>query len=193
MLQGGGIEDGGPHCDMLSEGRFVASPADVDTHGEVGLWDAEVLSGYGIEFEKLCEGYDDMFSGDSSDIGGTPLVAMEVETGDGPPVCQGPYGLPLKHVDWVQRELGALEGAGVVTGSVSPWASPIVIVPGGTALGDPPKGGLCVDYRVVNGLLPRVNRAHSRVGGVLALVPLLKIDGICAGLGGSGVCSGFDA
>ena len=54
---------------------------------------------------------------------------MEIKTGDSPPVCQRPYNLPLKHVDWVQKELNILEKAGVITRSVSPWASPIVIVP----------------------------------------------------------------
>ena len=138
-------------------------------HRKVKLQDAEVLDKYKIDFKKLCEEYSDIFSKDSSDIGKTPLIAMEIETGDGPPVCQGPYGLPLKHIDWVQGELDTLEGAGVITRSVSPWASPIVIVPKRTALGDPPKKRLCVDYRVINGLLPRVNKAHSKAKGVLTL------------------------
>ena len=62
---------------------------------------------------------------------------MEIETGDSPPVCQRPYNLPLKHIDWVQKELNTLEKAGVITRSVSPWASAIVIVPKRTAPGDP--------------------------------------------------------
>ena len=40
------------------------------THIEkVKLQDAEVLDKYRIDFEKLCEEYDDIFSKDSSDIG----------------------------------------------------------------------------------------------------------------------------
>ena len=68
-----------------------------------------VLNKYKIEFEKLCEEYNDIFSKDSSDIGKTPLITMEIETGDSPPVCQRPYNLPLKHIDWVQKELNTLE------------------------------------------------------------------------------------
>ena len=64
---------------------------------------------------------------------------MEIETGDSLLVCQRPYNLPLKHIDWVQKELDTLEKAGVITRSISPWASPIVIVPKRTALGEPPK------------------------------------------------------
>ena len=44
--------------------------------------------------------------------------------------------------------------AGVIVKSVSPWASPIVVVPKRTAPGEPPKQRLCVDYRALNSLLP---------------------------------------
>ena len=181
MLQSEGMENEKPHCDISSEKKFITSPADVDTHRKVKLQDAEVLDKYKEEFEKLCEEYNDIFSKDSSDIGKTPLITMEIETGDSPPVCQRPYNLPLKHIDWVQKELDTLEKAGVITRSVSLWASPIVIVPKRTAPGDPPKKRLCVDYRVINSLLPKVNKAHSKVKGVLTLVPLPKIDEIMPG------------
>ena len=54
---------------------------------------------------------------------------MEIDTGDSLPITQKPYTLPLKHATWVQKELEILEKAGVIVRSVSPWASPIVIVP----------------------------------------------------------------
>ena len=103
------------------EKAFITSPTDVDTHRKVKLQDAEVLDHYKKEFGELCEEYRDIFSKDSSDIGKTPLITMEIETGDSPPVCQRPYNLPLKHVEWVQKELDTREKAGVITHSVSPW------------------------------------------------------------------------
>ena len=39
---------------------------------------------------------------------------MDIDTGDSPPVCQKPYSLPLKHVEWLQKELEILERAGVI-------------------------------------------------------------------------------
>ena len=149
MLQSEGMENEKPHCDILTEKKFITSPADVDTHRKVKLQDSEVLDEYKEEFEKLCEEYNDIFSKDSSDIGKTPLITMEIETGDSPPVCQRPYNLPLKHIDLVQKELNTLEKAGVITRSVSPWASPIVIVPMRMALGEPPKKRLCVESSIV--------------------------------------------
>ena len=191
MLQSENMEPTKLNCE-ISEKGFITSPADVDTHRKVKLQDAEVLDKYKKEFEELCEEYKDIFSKDSSDIGKTPLI-MEIKTGDSPLVCQRPYNLLLKHIDWVQKELDTLEKAGVITRSVSPWASPIVIVPKRTVLGEPPKKRLCVDYRVINRLLPKVNKAHSKAKGVLTLVPLPKIDEIYARLKGSKVYSGFDA
>ena len=118
MLQSENMELTKPNCEILSEKMFITSPADVDTHRKVQLQDAEVLDEY-KEFEKLCEEYEDIFSKDSSDIGKTPLITMEIKTGDSPLVCQRPYNLPLKHIDWVQKELDTLEKAGVITRSVS--------------------------------------------------------------------------
>ena len=85
-----------------------------------------------------------------------------------------------------------MEQAGVIVKSISPWASPIVVVPKRSAPGEPLKRRLCVDYRALNTLLPPVKKAHSNTKGVLSLVPLPKIDEIYARLRGSKVYSAKD-
>ena len=105
MLQSENMEPTKLNCDIFSEKAFITSPADVDTHRKVKLQDAEVLDKYKKEFEELCEEYKDISSKDSSDIGKTPLITMEIETGDSPPVCQRPYNLPLKHIDWGAKRI----------------------------------------------------------------------------------------
>ena len=117
---------------------------------------------------------------------------MDIDTGDSPPVCQKPYSLPLKHVEWVQKELEILERAGVIQRSMSPWASPIVIVPKKSEPGEPPRRRMCVDYRMLNSLLPPVSKAHSKAKGIVTLVPLPKIDEIYAQLQGSKIFSALD-
>ena len=117
---------------------------------------------------------------------------MDIDTGDSPPVCHRPYNLPLKHREWVQKEFETLERAGMIVRSISPWASPIVVVPKKTEPGEPPRRRLCVDYRVINSLLPEVQKAHSKAKGVLTLVPLPQIDHIYARLRGSHIFSTFD-
>ena len=87
----------------------------------------------------MCTEFKDIFSTDSSDIRKSPLLEVEIDTGDSLPITQKPYTLPLKHTTWVQRELEILEKASVIVRSVSPCASPIVVVPKRTAPGEPPK------------------------------------------------------
>ena len=120
------------------------------------------------------------------------MITVDIDTGDSPPICQKPYNLPLKHREWVQKELETLEKAGVIVRSISPWASPIVVVPKKTEAGEPPRRRLCVDYRVINSLLPKIQKAHSKAKGVLTLVPLPQIDHIYARLKGSKIFSSFD-
>ena len=77
---------------------------------------------------------------------------MDVDTGNSPLVSSRPHILPLKHYEWVQKEIESLKHAGVITKNMSPWASPIVIVPKKSAPGEPPKRRLCIDFRKVNEL-----------------------------------------
>ena len=84
---------------------------------------------------------------------------MDIPTGDSPPITQRPYTLALKHVQWVQEEMEILEKAGIIAKSVSPWASPIVIVPKKTAPGKPSRRRMCVDYHMLNQLLPKVDKS----------------------------------
>ena len=67
-----------------------------------------------------------------------------------------------------------------------------MIVPKKTALGELPRRHMCVDYHMLNQLLPKVDKVHSKAKGVLTLVPLPKIDEIYAKLEGSTIYSTFD-
>ena len=174
------------------EKAFVTSPGDVLTHRKVQLQDWKITEQEKGNFDKLCLEFQDVFSRSSEDIGNTPLITMDIDTGDNPPICQKPYNLALKHVEWVQKELEILEKAGIIVRSMSPWASPIVIVPKKSEPGEPPRRRMCVDYRMLNSLLPPVKKAHSEAKGVLTLVPLPKIDEIYGKLRGSRVYSALD-
>ena len=121
------------------EKKFIMSPVDIEVHRKVELQNADITEAQQNAFKELCNEFKDIFSIDSSDIGKTPLLEMEIDTGDSPPITQKPYTLPLKHATWVQKELEILEKATVIVRSVSPLASPIVIVPKRTAWGEPPK------------------------------------------------------
>ena len=120
------------------EKKFITSPADIEVHRKVELQDADISDEQWQAFKDLFTEFNDIFSTDSGDIGKTPLLEVEIDTGDSLPITQKPYTLPLNHTEWVQRELEILEKAGVIVRSVSPWASPIVVVPKRTAPGEAP-------------------------------------------------------
>ena len=109
---------------------------------------------------------------------------MDIDTGDSPPVSSRPYTLALKHHQLVQEEIETLERAGVITKSMSPWASPIVVVPKKSQPGEPPKKRLCIDFRKINNLQQTVI-TEGKSKGCLSLVPLPKIDGMYAKLKGA--------
>ena len=116
---------------------------------------------------------------------------MEIDTGNHPPIASKLYTLPIKHYEWAQREIETLEKAGIIERSMSPWASPVVIVPKKSALGKPPRRRMCIDYRRINKLQPEVTNADS-VKGCISLIPLPKIDELYAKLKGYKVFSSLD-
>ena len=170
---------------------FLCSPADVPGPHKVQLQDKDITTDIRQKFKELCDEYGEAFSKNNEDIGKTKLVKMDIDTGDSPPVSSRPYTLPLKHYEWVQREIESLERAGVITKSMSKWASPIAIVPKKSAPGEPLKRRLCVDFRKVNELQQEVITA-GKTKGQISIHPLPKIDEMYAKLKGAKVFSTID-
>ena len=161
---------------------LVYSPAQITEHWKVELKDHNASKETKQQFEELKAKYPEVFSINNEDIGQTQVVTMDIDTGDSSPVCQKLYTLPLKHYAWVQQEIETLEWAGVIKKSISPWASPIVVVPKKSAPGEPPRHRMCIDIRKLNELQPEVHCADSETGGNISLVPLPKIDEMYGGL-----------
>ena len=71
-----------------NEKKFITSPADIDVHRRVYLQDADVTEEQQEDFKVLCDEYRDIFLVDSGDIRKTPLLEMEIDTGDSSPITQ---------------------------------------------------------------------------------------------------------
>ena len=170
---------------------FITSPVDVPGPRKVDLQDADITSGMRSAFDALCEKYPKVFSKGNEDIGRTQLVTMDIDTGDSPPVSSRLYTLVLKHHRWVQEEIETLKRAGVITKSMSPWASPIVVVPKKSQPGEPPKKRLCIDFRKINDLQQKVI-TEGKSKGCLSFIPLPKIDEMYAKLKGAKFFSTID-
>ena len=67
---------------------FITSAADVEGPRRGNLQDFEVTDQEKENFQELCKEFSDVFSSDSKDIGRTPLIKMDIDTGDSPPVYQ---------------------------------------------------------------------------------------------------------
>ena len=173
------------------DNAFLTSPADIPGPRKVDLQDADIKPTTRSAFDGLCEKYPTIFSRGNEDIGRTQLITMDIDMGDSPSVSSGPYTLALKHHQWVQSEIETLERAGVITKSMSPWASPIVVVPKKSQHGEPPKKRLCIDFRKINNLQQAVI-TEGKSKGCLSLVPLPKIDEMYAKLKGAKFFSTID-
>ena len=159
----------------MIESEFLISPGDIYPNCKVELQDAPVRDETRKTFEDICDRHQEAFSKNNKDIGRTQLIEMEIDTGNSVPLAQSPYTLPLKHYDWVRNEIETLEKAGVIERSLSPWASPVIVVPKKSAPDEPPRRWLCVDYRKVNALQQEIRRTDKGTG-CLSLYLLPKID-----------------
>ena len=181
-----------PRKHKIVNSDLVYSPAQVTEHHHMELKDHNASEKTKQVFEELETKYPEVFSLNNEDIGHTQLVTTDINTGDSPPVCQKPDSLPLKHYSWVQQEIETLECAGVIKKRISPWASPIVVVPKKSAPGKPPRCRMCIDFRKLNELQLEVWHADSETGGNISLVPLPKIDEMYGRLRGAKVLSTLD-
>ena len=179
------------HKVLTTATNFIKSPAEVETHRKVDLKDAQIKEETKGKFHDLCNRFDSIISKSSGDIGKTLLIEMDIDTGNSPPIMSRPYTLPLKHYEWVRKEISTLERAGIITKSISLWASPVVIVPTKSAPGEPPQRRMCVDFRKLNKTQPEVHNTNGGKG-CISLVPLPKIDELYAKLQGYKIFSTLD-
>ena len=83
------------------------------------------------------------------------------------------------------------ERAGIIERSISPWASPVVIVPKKSAPGKPSRRKMCIVYQRINKLQPEVTKADGGKG-CISLIPLPKIDELYAKFKGYKVFSSLE-
>ena len=134
-------EETSPVVDM----NEIEPQEDFVSYKKPELSDAPIDRKTTLDLEKLLEQYSDAFAKDATQIGTTPLIEIDIDTGDNPPIAKRPYTIASKHYDFVKEEINKLLNAGVIKEGNSRWSAPIVVVP-------KQDGGkrLCVDYRSLN-------------------------------------------
>ena len=110
----------------------------------------------------------DAFAENDADVGTTSLTFHEIDTANIRPLRQPVRRLPYGEIRAaVELEVDKLVNAGIARQSISPWASPVVMV-------RKKDGGwrICVDYRRLNSItkfdsfpLPRLDKALDAFNG----------------------------
>ncbi|MES9884337.1 MAG: reverse transcriptase domain-containing protein [Sedimenticola sp.] len=96
-------------------------------------------------YKNLLIKFQDVFAKDPDDLGLTPLMEFDINTGDNKPVQTPPYRLPLSKRKAAEAEIQRLAKGGIIEPACSPWLSPVVLVtkPDNTVR-------FCIDFRKVN-------------------------------------------
>ncbi len=114
------------------------------------------------------------FAFSDTELQGTNLKVVEIDTGGHKPINIRPYRIPLGQRELINNKIDELLEAGLICRSNSPWNFPLVIVekkpdkPGGV-----PQKRMCVDFRALNQIV------HIRS------FPIPLIDDILAELKGT--------
>ena len=116
---------------------------------------------------KLLLEFQDIFSKGPQYLGKTGLAKYDINTGDAIPVRQHPRRPPLAQREEAFKAVEDMQKQGIIEPSVSPWASPVVLVKKKDS-----STRFCVDYRKLNDLtkkdsypLPRIDSTLDELAG----------------------------
>ena len=119
-----------------------------------------------VSLESVLKKYSSVFSR-GSDLGRTSLIFHKIDTGEGGPIRQGMRRIPHEQIPVLKGEIDKLQKAGAIEPSISPFASPVILVrkKDGTMR-------LCIDYRKLNAItkkdahqLPRIEDIFDTLSG----------------------------
>lgn len=119
-------------------------------------------AGQQCQLLKLLLEFQDIFSKEPQYLGKTGLAKYEINTGDAIPVRQHPRRPPLAQREEAFKAVEDMQKQGIIEPSVSPWASPVVLVKkkdGSTRF--------CVDYRKLNDLMKKDSYPLPRIDSTL--------------------------
>ena len=115
--------------------------------------------------DSLLKSYRDVFAANLSELGSTSIVQHYIDTGDSPPIRQRPYRVSQDVKQEIDRQVTEMLGRGVIQPSVSPYASPVVLVKKSDN-----SYRFCVDYRKLNSVTKKDSFPLPRIDDTLDML-----------------------
>ena len=145
----------------------TSTPPDQSSPVPLDLSDTTLTDDQQMQLRSLVAEYRDIFSLSSEELGRTGLVQHRIDTADHPPIRQRPYRVADTQRGLIEKHVTDMLNQGIIQPSVSPWASPIILVK--------KKDGtdrFVVDFRRLNSVtrkdsypLPRIDDALDALNG----------------------------
>lgn len=121
--------------------------------------------------KKLFVHFQDIFHQEEQPLTFTNAVKHRINTKDDIPTHTKSYRYPYCHKDEVQRQITKMLDQGIIRPSISPWTSPIWIVPKKADASGQQKWRLVIDYRKLNEKtttdrypIPNINEILDKLG-----------------------------
>ena len=157
--------------DPQNPGTLDSVPVDLDN--------SALSSAEQSRLRELLQDYRDIFAIHPDELGRTNIVQHHIETGDHPPIRSRPYRVPYAQKETIEKHIEDMLHRNVIQPSVSPWASPVVLVPKSDG-----SSRFCVDFRKVNKItkkdsypLPLISESLDALGGAKFFSSLDLVSG----------------
>ena len=127
------------------ETKSRTSSSQQQTSIPVDLTNSSLTPAQQTQLQALLDEYRDIFALSSSELGRTNLVQHSIDTEGHAPIRLRPYRAPQVQKETIEKHIDDMLTRNVIQPSVSPWASPVVLV-------SKPDGStrFCCDFRKLN-------------------------------------------
>lgn len=102
--------------------------------------------------QDLCISYSDIFFLEGDKLSFTSAIKHEINIGDNKPIFTKSYRYPQIHKQEVKSQIQTMLDQGIIKPSVSPWSSPVWVVPKKLDASGVQKWRVVIDYRKLNEL-----------------------------------------